>query len=236
MSSEAVEEALAQDNDASVTLRLTRQTCAAFSRLNLFIGYHEECPPDEARLVRIPKAARFEEYTSFLGDFHTIGAFSYAETPSLAADLGRYCSVAGNVAVFGERHPIERVTSSSITYCFAPAWNKPQFARAHRVMMGGRHRPDLYGLPPFVRPVIGHDVWVGQNVQLARGITIGTGAVVGAGSVVTRDVAPYTIVGGNPARVIRPRFPDSLAERLLATRWWSYSPSLLWTFGTRDPA
>ena len=77
------------------------------------------------------------------------------------------------------------------------------------------------------RTTIGNDVWIGQNVLIKPGVTIGNGAVVGMGSVVTEDVSPYTIVAGNPARVIRPRFSPELAERLLASRWWELEPAQL---------
>ena len=70
---------------------------------------------------------------------------------------------------------------------------------------------------------IGHDVWIGQYARLRPGISIGTGAVVAAGAVVTRDVAPYAIVGGVPARLIRQRFSDELCADLLASRWWQHA-------------
>lgn len=71
--------------------------------------------------------------------------------------------------------------------------------------------------------VIGNDVWIGLRAIIMPGITIGDGAVVGAGSVVTKDVAPYAIVGGNPAKFIRSRFTDDQIEALLAIRWWDWS-------------
>jgi len=70
---------------------------------------------------------------------------------------------------------------------------------------------------------IGNDVWIGQGVFIKSGVKIGDGAVIGARSVVVKDVEPFTIVAGTPAKAIRKRFPEPVIERLLATRWWRYS-------------
>ena len=75
--------------------------------------------------------------------------------------------------------------------------------------------------------VIGHDVWIGRDVTLLTGITIGTGAVVAAGAVVTKDVPPYAIVGGVPARILRYRFDEKIRDRLLASKWWLWSDERL---------
>ena len=69
---------------------------------------------------------------------------------------------------------------------------------------------------------MGHDVWVGHGAIILPGRTIGTGAIVAAGAVVTRDVPPYAIVGGVPAQVIKWRFPEDVAERLVALSWWDW--------------
>lgn len=71
------------------------------------------------------------------------------------------------------------------------------------------------------RITIGNDVWIGQDAMILGGVTIGDGAIVGAGSLVTRDVAPYTIVAGNPASVIRTRYTDEQIKKLLRLKWWN---------------
>jgi virginiamycin A acetyltransferase len=86
-----------------------------------------------------------------------------------------------------------------------------------------------------VMPRIGHDVWIGQHAMLARGITIGHGAVIAAGAVVTKDVPPYAVVAGVPARIVRIRFADDVVQRLLASCWWDHGPDVLARFDVRDP-
>jgi hypothetical protein len=74
---------------------------------------------------------------------------------------------------------------------------------------------------------VGHDVWIGHGAVIMPGVTIGTGAVVGAGAVVTKDVPPYTIVVGVPARPLRMRFPQEVADQLLAIAWWDWDRATL---------
>ncbi len=102
-------------------------------------------------------------------------------------------------------------------------------------MLGNAYPPKTAYPKTGPLPTLQHDVWIGQQVILKRGITLHTGCVVGAGSVVTRDVPPYTIVAGNPARVIRKRFSSELCQRLLATEWWNYHPKVLFEFERADP-
>ncbi|GEO85443.1 MULTISPECIES: CatB-related O-acetyltransferase [Alphaproteobacteria] len=75
---------------------------------------------------------------------------------------------------------------------------------------------------PFKDTVVGHDIWIGHNATIMPGVTIGHGAIVAAASVVTHDVPPYAIVGGNPARLIRMRYPDEVIAELLQTAWWDW--------------
>lgn len=78
------------------------------------------------------------------------------------------------------------------------------------------------GLDSLPDTVIGHDVWIGHGALILPGVTIGDGAIVGAGAVVARSVAPYTIVAGNPARPLRPRFPPAVIAALRDLAWWSW--------------
>ncbi len=109
-----------------------------------------------------------------------------------------------------------------------------------KVMLGGNHRSDWVTTYPFsaLRPGLGHikgypeqggdvtigsDVWIGREATIKSGVTIGHGAVIASRAMVTKDVPPYGIVGGNPAKLIRYRFAPDVIERLLDVAWWNWS-------------
>ncbi|WP_137110840.1 CatB-related O-acetyltransferase [Rhodobacter sp. SY28-1] len=123
--------------------------------------------------------------------------------------IGRFCQIAHGVRFItaSANHAMDGLT----TFPF------PVFDPA--TIEG--YKAGFTGLPDTV---IGHDVWIGHGALILPGVRIGSGAIIGAGSVVTRDVAPYSIVAGNPARLIRPRFAAGIAERLLALAWWDWPP------------
>ena len=140
--------------------------------------------------------------------FLSTGSFSYAQSPlDQTTTIGRYCSISWSCEVLGIAHPTEFISTHVFT--FRRAFMKAAQGSFGRAPMPARFNPNKGPV------VIENDVWIGQNVLLQQGVRIGTGAVVAAGSVVTRDVPPYAIVGGTPARLIRYRFPDALRERLL---------------------
>ena len=148
-----------------------------------------------------------------------IGAFSYFGPRCTFANavIGRYCSVGEGVQIGMTRHPASFLTTSPIGYI----GNFLNFERhlAEQAPDWQRALPiAAYDLRPETR--IGNDVWIGTNAFLKDGITVGDGAVIGAHAVVTRDVPPYAIVAGSPARIIRYRFADALIERLLGVAWW----------------
>jgi acetyltransferase-like isoleucine patch superfamily enzyme len=129
----------------------------------------------------------------------TIGPHTYVGGGVLmtATQMGNYCSIASGSKIGGMEH----------------AWWR------------GSTSPRLGAQRLSTNPtVVEDDVWIGANAVLRQGVRIGRGAVVGAGAVVLRDVAPYTIVAGVPAREIRKRFPDDIVQQVLATRFWEHPP------------
>lgn len=117
-------------------------------------------------------------------------------------------------------HPLDWLTSSRLTHV-------PDMHQWHLFCAGDRtaalmpQRRSFKASCPMTE--IGNDVWIGQSVYVKAGVLIGDGAIIGARSVVTKDVAPYTIVVGQPAKPVRLRFPEPLVERLLGSAWWRYS-------------
>lgn len=143
----------------------------------------------------------------------TIGDFSYLERngEGIYADIGKFCSIAANVRINALEHPLERVTTHKLSY------RPNEFF--HFVGLDGEFRARRQAK----RVTIGHDVWIGHGAVIMPGVTIGHGAAIGANAVVTRDVQPYHIVGGVPARVIRRRFDEQITARLLKLCWWDWS-------------
>ena len=125
--------------------------------------------------------------------------------------IGKFCSIAAHVRINPGNHPMERASQSHFTY------------RASRYFPGEADEAAFFSWRRAHAVTIGHDVWIGHGVVILPGRTVGTGAVIAAGAIVTRDVRPYEIVAGNPARPIRMRFEARLAADLAALAWWDWS-------------
>ena len=132
--------------------------------------------------------------------------------------IGKFCAIASGVRFLmgSANHRMSSITTYPF-HVFGGAWAE-------------RTPPHLSQLPFKGDTVIGNDVWIGRESVIMPGIHVGDGAVIGACSVVTRDVPPYTIVGGNPARLIRQRFDGELTDMLLALRWWDFDREALCGF------
>lgn len=121
-------------------------------------------------------------------------------------EIGSFCSIAGGVQILlGGNHKMDWVT----TYPFYVYWDSAKY-----IPSPSHSKGDV---------IIKNDVWIGENVTILSGVTIGNGAVIGTSAVVAKNVPDYSVVVGNPARVIKQRFDDETVERLLRIRWWNWS-------------
>jgi acetyltransferase-like isoleucine patch superfamily enzyme len=163
-----------------------------------------------------------QDVTSVRRYVRKIGGYTFFRGGSLQslASIGRYCSVAPGLFIGGGNHPVDWLS----THPFQYAGQEFGFwADAKSCETDLRMNMDI--LKP--EPVIGNDVWIGANVTINRGVVIGDGAIVASGSVVAKSVAPYMIVGGCPAKVIRPRFDTDVIAELLRIKWWDLPHSSL---------
>lgn len=147
----------------------------------------------------------------------TFGDYSYC-TDSVAvvwADIGKFCSIASHTRINPGNHPVWRVTQHHATY------------RRSQYGLAPGDDTEFFAWRESHRCRIGHDVWIGHGAIVLPGVSVGNGAVVGAGAVVSRDIPPYTIAVGVPARPIKDRFPPAVAARIEATAWWDWDRATL---------
>ncbi len=146
----------------------------------------------------------------FVGDYVCIGKHTYVQrgTEVLSARIGSFCSIGTNCHIGMFEHPVDNISTSSRLYL--------------RMLNDKEFYNDI---PSPVQ--IGNDVWIGSNATVLGGVTVGDGAVIAAGAVVTKDVPPYAIVGGIPAKVIRYRFEKETIKKLLEIKWWNWDDEII---------
>jgi acetyltransferase-like isoleucine patch superfamily enzyme len=173
-------------------------------------------------LARITLKSKFEGMNKinrnvvFIDSY--LGRGSYINNSSFftRTSIGGFCSIGSNVKIITGDHPLERNISTHPS--FYSLRNQAGFTFSNSQLFTEVKYADTKNQYCII---IENDVWIGSNVLLLSGVTIKTGAVIAAGSVVTKDVEPYTIVGGIPAKKIKSRFSDDEINYLLQSRWWA---------------
>ncbi|AOO83982.1 chloramphenicol acetyltransferase [Bosea vaviloviae] len=174
-------------------------------------------PTAQVRQATLGRYTEIGARTSFVES--SMDDYSYVVNDSnvIYTTIGKFCSIAAMTRINPGNHPMQRASQSHFTY------------RASAYFDDAEDDAAFFAWRRSTPVTIGHDVWIGHGAIILPGRKIGTGAVVAGGAIVTKDVAPYTIVGGNPAKPIRRRFPEPIAERLLALAWWDWEHARLRT-------
>ncbi|UWR31013.1 chloramphenicol acetyltransferase [Sulfitobacter sp. W002] len=168
---------------------------------------HPDCEVTDTqfgRYVEIGRATRLAH--------SEIGDYSYCDRWCDIANtqVGKFSNIAASVRIGATDHPMEKASLHHFHY------------RAGDYFDGAEDDADWFALRRSRRTVIGHDTWLGHGAQVRPEVTIGHGAVVAGGAIVTRDVAPYMIVAGIPAKPLRCRFSESIAARMEELAWWDW--------------
>jgi len=168
---------------------------------------------DPTAIVRDSEFGRYTEIgarTKFVES--TLGDYSYIASDSdvIYTEIGKFCSIAAMTRINPGNHPMHRATQSHFTY------------RASAYFEGEQDEEEFFNWRRSSPVTIGHDVWIGHGAIVLAGRTIGNGSVIAAGAVVAKDIEPYSIVGGSPARLIRQRFSDGVIADLENLAWWDW--------------
>lgn len=146
-----------------------------------------------------------------------LGAYSYTQPFGFFqnTEVGKFANIAAQVRVGPTMHPMDRPTLHHFTY------------RRKAYGLAETDDEEFFAWRRAQRATLGHDTWIGHGATVMPGVTVGHGAVVGSGAVVTKDVEPYTVVVGVPARPLKRRFSPTVAEALMAVAWWDWDHSTL---------
>lgn len=141
-------------------------------------------------------------YDSFIGRYSYVGY----DCEIVNCEIGNFCSIANGVLIGGAQHPMNWVSTSPVFYDAAGGTNRHLGSLKHSKTK---------------RTKIGNDVWIGSRAIVLQGVSVGNGAVIGAGAVVAKDVPPYAVVGGVPAKVLKYRFDEHVISEMNTIEWWN---------------
>lgn len=172
---------------------------------------HPSCHLRDAKVGSwVSLGANTSLYEASIDDY----SYTAGNVSIVYATVGKFCSIANSVRINPGNHPQWRVTQNHLTY--------------RREKYGfGEDDHEFFNWRRSHHCVIGHDVWIGHGAVIMPGVKIGIGAVIGSGAVVTKDVPDYGVAVGVPAKVIKYRFPEDIAERIKATEWWNWDRKTL---------
>ena len=144
---------------------------------------------------------------SFL-EYVKLGRYSYCgyRCNIINCEIGSFCSIADDVYIGGSQHDVGKVSTTPLFYADSVIGKAWAIDSSERIK----------------KSTLGHDVWVGSRVMIKAGVNVGTGSVLGMGSVVTKNIPPYEIWGGNPARKLKDRFDPITKNKLLSSKWWEW--------------
>lgn len=175
---------------------------------------HETAAVESSTLGRWTEIAeRCRVSETELGDY----SYMMQDCAVWCAKIGKFSNIAAAVRINATNHPTWRPTLHHFTYRASDYWDD------------AGQEPGFFAWRRSNAVSIGHDTWLGHGSTILPGVNVGDGSVVGSGAVVTKDVAPYTIVGGVPARPIRERFDRRIAERYQTLAWWDWDHARLRT-------
>lgn len=202
-----------------------------FEKIDFFTNNSENeiflLKQENLKIARYAKVLNsFFEGMNEIGDFSCVnrssfGVGTHVSVSSYVSDtkLGRYCMIGSRVSLGGFEHPTSWLSVAAFQW--GQSINHYNLEEETKTTLGSRPKPGIKNT------LIGNDVWVGNNAVIKAGVTIADGAIIGAGSVVTKDVGPYQIFVGNPAKFLRMRFSEETVSELLALKWWFYDLSEL---------
>lgn len=176
---------------------------------NLNVQFFLNCTIDKKS--QFEGANRIGEFSIFSGQ---MGYGTYiGENSRICGKVGRYCSIAADVRVLSGTHPSKIFVSTSPVFYSLQKSALVNYSKIQRF-------EEYKKVDEINEIIIGNDVWISSGVRIIGGIKIGDGAIIAANSVVTKDVEPYTIIGGVPAKKIKYRFTKEQIEYLLQYKWW----------------
>lgn len=152
-------------------------------------------------------------FNGHLGYSSYIGADSY-----IVGYVGNFCSIGSGVKIITGNHPVNDFVSTS-PFFYSSIKSCPKMLQKKSIY--NEHKQILFNGKEY-SCVIGNDVWIGSYALILEGVKIGDGAIIGAGAMVTKDVPPYAVVAGNPARIIKYRYSEDIIAKLMDSKWWDW--------------